>query len=241
MPLPQTSNLKLTLHTSTLSSRWLEPWCRCRVARSNAHTAATALLTATYLFRAQVYTGRRNTQWVRLRSRRVRFPVEPHGGPRWRRGAVDGTAVRWPVSRARTPQSARARALAPVRSGRSALCGAARLAFTARVRRRRHHRRSPPPRVAAAAHHERSTAAGARCRSSRRLARFTAAGADANGRFWRGWRGTARRSVLHAGSADGAVGGAQARRLASCGGAKPHRVWVNRASAAGARRGLRRC
>ena len=144
-------------------------------------------------------------------------------------------------SRARAPLSARARALAPVRSGRSTLCGAARPAFTARVRRRRHHRRSPPPRVAAAAHHERSTAAGARCRSSRRLARFTAAGADANGRFWRGWRGTARRSVLHAGSADGAVGGAQARRLASCGGAKPHRVWVNRASAAGARRGLRRC
>ena len=59
VPLPQTSN---SHSAPALSSRWLEPWRRSRVARvpSDPHTA-TALLTASYLFRAQVYTGRRTT------------------------------------------------------------------------------------------------------------------------------------------------------------------------------------
>eukprot|EP00966_Prymnesium_polylepis_P313082 7234114-Prymnesium_polylepis.1 len=52
-----------------------------------------------------------------------------------------------------------------------------------------------------------------------------------------------RWSVLHAGSAGGAVSGAQVRRLASCGGANGSRTGCGcgEASAAGARRGLRRC
>jgi hypothetical protein len=178
---------------------------------------------------------------VRSRSRRVRFPAEPHGGPRWRRGAVDGTAVRWPVSRARTPQSARVRALAPVRSGRSALCGAARLAFTARVRRRRHHRRSPPPRVAAAAHHERSTGARqmsqlAAPRSLRRRALIPMAASGAAGAAQHG----AACYTLEAPAEPSVARRRDALRRAAAPTAAAQGVGDG-ASAAGARRGLRRC